>query len=395
MTTIAELDCAITPTTDGEIALINLESARGRSWTRFFADPTRDGVAEAVVACEQLRLQFVGDVSSLDRVEALSAQLNQIDTASARVALIQAQVASMAHRFSDAGHYLAQAETGGAPTADVDRLRLSIEQACGTDVDRVLRERRELARGPGRLEDLLSLGALLADLGEFASADRTYEDALRAYQDVSPFPVAWVWFQRGVLYGELLPQPRQEEAAACYQNAIRYLPHYTKAAVHLAEVYLSAGRPDEAGALLVPVLACGDPEVRWRLADAMSAQGKSADAEAHMWAARSGFESLLARHLLAFADHGAEFYAGSGDDRGRALELARINVANRPTLRAFEQAHAIAVDAGDADAASELFAEAMRRWGDTGAFPASRLAAGHLARAVATADADWAGHARA
>jgi hypothetical protein len=47
-------------------------------------------------------------------------------------------------------------------------------------------------------------------------------------------------------------------------------------------------------------------------------------------------------HLLAFADHAAEFYAGSGNDRRRALELARANAANRPTLRAITQAQAIA-----------------------------------------------------
>ena len=71
MTAVAELDCAITPTTDGEIAIINLESARQRSWAKLFADPTRDGVAETVVEHEQLTLQFVGDVSALDRVETI------------------------------------------------------------------------------------------------------------------------------------------------------------------------------------------------------------------------------------------------------------------------------------------------------------------------------------
>ena len=112
-----------------------------------------------------------------------------------------------------------------------------------------------------------------------------------------------------------------------------------------------------------------------------------------MQAARSGFESLLARHLLAFADHGAEFYAGSGDDSRRALELARVNVANRPTLRAFEQAHAIAVSAGDMDAASEFFTEAGRCWGDTAAFLSSRLAEGHLVQPADASDADLVGYA--
>jgi tetratricopeptide (TPR) repeat protein len=395
MTVMLELVGHGLPTTDGEIAFINLESARRRSWSRFLQDPLLEGRAEAIVEHERLAAQFVGDTSTLDRLDSLAEHLAEIDAESARTALVRAQIASMTHRFAEARRHLAQAELRGAPSQELGRLRLSVDQACGTDLDRILKERREQARGLARLEDFVALGALLADLGEFAEADQAYEDALRAYQDVSPFPMAWIWFQRGVLYGELMLRPRQDEAAACYRNAIRYLPRYTKACVHLAEIYLSTDRAQQTEALLVRALASDDPEVRWRLADAMSAQGKSADAEAHMRAARSGFESLLAEHLLAFADHGAEFYAGSGDDRRRALELARINVANRPTLRAFKQAHAIAVSAGDTAAASELFAEAVRRWGDIGAFLPSGLAAGHLAQAVATADADWVGHATA
>jgi hypothetical protein len=77
-----------------------------------------------------------------------------------------------------------------------------------------------------------------------------------------------------------------------------------------------------------------DPEVHWRLADVMACLGRFADGEAQMQAARSGFEALLEKHPLAFADHGAEFYSGSGDDPRRAFELASINLANRPTQRA-------------------------------------------------------------
>ena len=41
-------------------------------------------------------------------------------------------------------------------------------------------------------------------------------------------------------------------------------------------------------------------------------------------------------------------YAGSGNDRRRALELARANLANRPTRRALKQVQTIAVSAGEA-----------------------------------------------
>jgi len=364
-------------TTDGEIAVINLESARRRSWKRFFANPLREGVAETIVEQEQLTAQFVGDVQALDRLEALVGQLAQVEAASARTALIQAQVASMMHRFADARHFLARADRGGAPSADVNRVLLNVDQACGVDLGQVLDERRESARKCGRTEDLVALGALLADLREFANADRMYRQALEVYRDVSPFPVAWVCFQLGMLWGELVPEPETAKASRWYRTAIDCLPSYTKARVHLAEIYASSGRASDAEALLIPAISSGDPEVRWRLADVLASQKRYGEAEVHMQAAQVGFEALLERQLLAFADHGAEFYAGSGNNWRRALDLARVNVANRPTLRAFEQAHDIAVNAGAMEAASQVLAEATMRWGSATAFRSSRLAKSH------------------
>ena len=377
MKTITDLDSVITPTTDGAIAIINLESARRRSWTKFFTHPARDGVAETVFEHEQLTLQFAGDVTALDRVEALAAQLNRIDAQTARMSLIEAQVASMAHRFNDARHHLAQAEIGGVPAADVDRLRLNIDQACGSDLDNVLDARRRIVTETGGVEDFVALGSLLADTRDFEAADRAYRQALRAYRDVSPFPIARICFQLGMLWGELLHEPDPAAAAEWYEKALERLPSYTKARIHLAEIYLSSGREDDAEFVLMPALSSGDPEVHWRLADIMAVQGKDADAQ--MQAARSGFGSVLDRHLLAFADHGAEFYAGSGNDCRRALELALVNVANRPTLRAFDQAHEIAIAAGDAKAATSLLDNATNRWADTKGFKSSPLAACLLA----------------
>jgi tetratricopeptide (TPR) repeat protein len=203
------------------------------------------------------------------------------------------------------------------------------------------------------LEDRVSLGALLADLGEFTDADHTYRQALREYQDVSPFPVAWIGFQLGVLWGELVPEPQLARAEYWYRKAIVSLPRYVKARVHLAEIHLRGGGVSDAEAVLYPAIASGDPEARWRLADVFTAAGRFVEAEAQLEAARSGFERLLEKHLLAFADHGAEFYLGSGNDAARAFELARINVANRPTLRAFKQAQATALASGDIHVAAE------------------------------------------
>src|SRR5262249_53145624 len=149
--------------------------------------------------------------------------------------------------------------------------------------------------------------------------------ALEAYNGVSPFLPAWVCFQLGVLWGELAPDADPARASLWYRQALAYLPGYVKARVHLAEIYLSQDLASEAEGLLRPALQGSDPEPKWRLADVLYAQGRAGEAEEMLNKARQSFEAILDRHLLAFADHGAEFYAGSGSDPRKALQLARVN----------------------------------------------------------------------
>src|SRR6185503_17715167 len=89
--------------TDGEIAAINLESARVAAWARFARDARLPGVAEAVVDHECLAAQFLGDLDALARLEALASQFALVED-SYRAALVHAQVASMVHRFDEARH---------------------------------------------------------------------------------------------------------------------------------------------------------------------------------------------------------------------------------------------------------------------------------------------------
>jgi tetratricopeptide (TPR) repeat protein len=345
MNQAAELDRPFA--TDGEIAAINLESARRRAWARFAQDPCRPGVAEEIVDKERLAAQFLSDLRALGRLDALAAQFARVND-SFRSELIHAEVACTVHRFDDARGRLARAAQMAGPCEAIERHSLTIDQACGVKLDAVLAVRRRIATASNRPEDLVPLGAVLADLENFAEAAFVYRQALYSYDGISPFPLAWICFQLGMLWGELVPVPDPHLAALWYRRAITYLPDYVQARVHLAEIYAGQGRTNEAEALLLPALSSGDPEVRWRLGEVLIAQERVEEAETHLEAARLGFEGLLARHLLAFADHAAEFYAGSGKDRRRALELARTNVANRPTRRAVKQTHAIAVNADEA-----------------------------------------------
>jgi hypothetical protein len=341
MTAIVDVDDACPSATDGEIAAINLESARRRAWTRFARNPRHPGVAEEIVEYERHVGEFLGDRDALDRLDALASRLARVDD-SFRAALVDAEVASTAHRFDDARRHLARAALLGGPAETIERHWLTIDQACGADLEAVLAARRRIASANRRLVDLVPLGAVLADLEHFTEADAVYRQAFYSCDGVSPFPLAYVCFQLGVLWGELVPEPDPDVAARWYRRAIAYMPGYVRARVHLAEIYTSQDLTGDAEALLLPALSSREPEVQWRLADVLIAQRRFAEAETYLDAARFGFDELLGRHLLAFADHAAEFYAGSGSDCRRALELARVNVANRPTRRAIRQARAIA-----------------------------------------------------
>jgi len=374
MTSSSVLEAIPPLATSGEIAVINLESSLQQSWGRFWHSPERLGVAEYIVEQEQMKLQFLSDAASLDRLDALVECFAHSDAEPMRIALLQAQVSSTKHHFSEARAHLESIDAFGPIPPAVNRLLLSIDQACGNSLGAVLEARRQTAAESGHLEDLVPLGALLADLREFDEADRVYEQAFRSYQNVSPFALAWVCFQLGALWGELVPEPQPDRAKTWYSRAIEYVPGYVKARVHLSEIHLEHNMIGDAEALLTPVLVSGDPEVDWRLADVMIARDKISEGRRYLESASRGFEALLDKHFLAFADHGAEFYSGSGDDPGRAFELAGANLANRPTLRAFEQAYETALCARHPQAASDILSAARVRWGSSHAFGLSPLA---------------------
>ncbi len=310
--------------TAGEIAAINLESARKRSWTRFWRAPEQPQVAELIVEQEQLTAQFAGTPASFDRLERVAQELARADPDSARTSLVAAQVACSTHRFAEARASLARAVAGGALPDSTDRLLLTIDQATGANLPAVLAARRRRAALPGRWEERIPLGALLADLGAFDEADHTYVEALRTYPDVSPFGPAWASFQLGVLWGELVPAPDATRAAKWYRTALDYLPCYVKARVHLAEIHLDEGRVHDAAALLAPALDSGDPEVSWRMADVARASGNAREAALHLDVARARFEAARFRASAGIrGSRGREFYSGSGDDRARALSSLR------------------------------------------------------------------------
>ena len=161
-------------------------------------------------------------------------------------------------------------------------------------------------------------------------SERLFELARVEYHDVSPFAVAWMDFERSralELAGDRTrARPYLEEAAAV-------LPGYAHAAVHLASI-----EPPGLALTRLEALArtSDDPDVLAGEADALRRADRPDEAAAMTGLARARFEEVLLRIPLAYADHAASFYLGSGHDVARALELARANMHNRPTEEAVE-----------------------------------------------------------
>jgi hypothetical protein len=98
-------------------------------------------------------------------------------------------------------------------------------------------------------------------------------------------------------------------------------------------------------------------------------------AEARLAHVAARYAELVDRHPEAYAEHAGWFYLDERQDPGRALALARTNLAVRRTERAYELAILAALAAGHREEACQL-------GGEAGALPrASEMLRGVVDRA--------------
>jgi tetratricopeptide (TPR) repeat protein len=325
-------------TTRGDIALSNLTHRIVTLEKRAEHGPLALRAREQLVDALLNRVAFTGTFDDFERARELGESSVRDFGRDAKAYLLRARTRSALHLFEDAARDLEEAAKLGA---EVDAKLASIRIAQGRELERA-REfaRRRVARA-ATFEDLGLLASAEAALGEFDAADRHYAAALATLHDVSPFPVAQLCFQRGVMWAELAAHP--ERALPYYAEAVRRLPGYVVANVHLAELEASLGRRDGAIDRLRSIVDhTGDPEPAGLLGELLAERDPN-DLAATAWIARAraGYEGLLVRHREAFLDHAAEFFAGPGGAPALSAELARENLALRQTPRAY----ALAIDA--------------------------------------------------
>jgi len=344
-------------TTNGDIALDNL-SARIAALEEQLerskgALPVRAQLVDLLLS----RTQFLSTFSDFARVDQLCETAPETFPGEPKAFLLRARARAAVHRFAEAESDLKAAEALGALARDTEAPRASLHIAQGRELAAALATAERRAQALPTLDRLSLQAAAEAALGRFDAADEHYRAALASLHDVSPFPFAYVEFQRGVMWAELADQP--ERALSHYVEAVRLLPRYVVANVHLAELEAALGRQDAAEQRLLELAGQKeDPEPWGRLAELLLAKSASDPfARGLLERAAQRYDELLARYPSAFADHASEFFAGPGGNPARAVALARNNLLLRQTGRAYLLAVQSAVAAGDTALACQYLAQ--------------------------------------
>jgi tetratricopeptide repeat protein len=345
-------------TTRGDIAVGNLDDRIQSVQRRLARSPTDLPVRAHLIDLLLMRTQFLGSFADFAQVRELADGAVHDFPKQPQAHLLLARALSAVHRFGDAERELDAADALGAP--DTAPQRASIHIAEGHDLDAALALAKQRAEKAPTLEHLSLWAQAEAALGHFDAAEAQYLAALQTYHDVSPFPVAYLLFQRGVMWAELADAP--ERALPIYAEAVRRLPEYVVANVHLAELEIKSGHADAASQRLQRLVDhTSDPEPLGVLGQLLldthpeDPRGKQLIARA-----QSGYEALLSQHRDAFLDHAAEFFAGPGAAPRRALELAQANLTLRQTGRAYILAIKSALAANDPKLACSYIAQAEK-----------------------------------
>jgi tetratricopeptide (TPR) repeat protein len=327
------------PTTDGAIALGNL-TAQIHGLETVLARTPRDVEARGqLLALTATRARYTGRVDDLGRGLSLAEEMVRDAPDQADPYLARAGAQATLHRFDAALGDLAEAARRGATPPRLQEARASILQAKG-DLTGALALRRAAREAHADLGTLGAEAALLGELGRTDEAETRFRQAAKSYRDVSPFPVAWLFLQEGLMWERAGDAGRSR---VFYAEARARLPAYAHAVSHLARLE----PPARAVEMLAPVVAASDdPEFELALAEALRRRGDAAPAEKHFAHVEVRYDGLCAEYPEAFAEHAGFFWLDRGNAPERALALAQQNLAVRHTAKAYELGLLAATAAG-------------------------------------------------
>jgi tetratricopeptide (TPR) repeat protein len=320
------------PVTDGTIALLNLraqiEGVEPDIRLGHSTVESRVGLIELIT----LRGLILGHIADYERADGMAEQLVRDAPTDGTAFVARARTRAVFHRFTDALDDIDRAERLGLDVTITNRDRAAIFQALGR-YDEALAMREEAADRRASFENVAALVGLYSEIGENDAAERLYAESRRQYRGVSPFPLALLDFQLGLMW---MNKGRLDDARTSFDTARRRVPDYAPAQGHLAEVEAELGESESALARLRSLAGSSDdPDYAAQLARILRDAGCS---KFRHWCrlAAARYDELVASHPEAFADHAAEFWLAAGADPEKALPLARMNIEIRKTPRAYD-----------------------------------------------------------
>jgi tetratricopeptide (TPR) repeat protein len=324
---------AETSTTDGTIALLNLEAQIEARQSA--AALCHSQVENQVTLVELIALRglILGRVADYERAAQIAEQLAGDASAGRAVFLARARTRANFHLFMDALDDLEAAQRLSLDAETASAERAAIFQALGR-YDEALAIREEAANRRPNFETLAALAGLWAERGDAETAQRLYRDCRSRYRGVSPFPLALLDFQMGLMWME---HGQFDNARTWFDAARRRLPAYAAAQCHLAEVEAELGEIEAAATRLYPLAASSDdPDNAAQLARILGDAGRTEESYGWRQLAAARYDELVERHPEAFSDHAAEFWLAAGADPDKAVRLAQMNLDVRKTQRAHD-----------------------------------------------------------
>jgi len=227
-------------TTNGEIALRNLNG--NIEELESFISRSRNPASARLQLVDRLleRSKVLRRYADLERAGILTEEAVRHSPNSGAALFARARYRGAIHEFGLARVALDQASRAGVN--DVYQ-RAAIDLAS-TPSRQTLTALASEFRSDHSFQGWVTSAAIASARGRFAESDRAWTEALGVYSGVSPIVVAWVHFQRGVMWSERAGQP--DRARPLYQESVRVLPGYVAAQLHLAELEAAAGEDAKA-----------------------------------------------------------------------------------------------------------------------------------------------------
>ncbi len=324
------------PTTSFSIAKENLDGLIAEHQRLDRADAkSRATIVDLLL----MRGQFLARVADYESAEEVAERAVKGDPTSPVALLARARVHATFHRFALAQKDIDAAEKNDGDPSRIASARASVLMALGHYEEAAAL----LPSDPHGPSELTTAAVLAARMQNPSVAEELFERARSAVRDVSPFPVAWMDFQRASVLESAGDAGR---ARLYYEEAIDKIPAYAHAVVHLA----ARAPAERAISVLMPLLETSDdPDVLAALADAHRRAKHDPESQRLRDAARARYDALVEKHPEAYADHAARFHLANGEPK-KALALAQANARLRPTEEAIDLWSGAATAAHDEEA---------------------------------------------